>query len=254
MVDDASTDGSADFLCRPKAAARLLRTRGVGVAAARNRGARESRGQVIVYADAHMSLPRGWWQPLLDLVAAPRAGAAAPVIVDEEEPRRKGYGLRLTGPDITADWLRPNGKEPYTVPILPGCCLAMRRDVFDETGGFDGDMLRSGGVDNELGIRFWLLGYEMWLAPRVEARHLFRERPPYPVAWRYQLHNRLRLAFLHLNRRRAAKAVETLRGHTGFGDAMTLIEQDDLPTRRAELRARRVYDDDWFFGRFGGSW
>ena len=41
----------------------------------------------------------------------------------------------------------------------------MRREVFEATKGWDEGMLLRGGVDNEGCVRFWLLGYELWIAP-----------------------------------------------------------------------------------------
>jgi len=255
VVDDGSVDGSPDFLAgRRRGQARLWRTANLGVARARNEGARRTQGDVLVFADAHLSLDAAWWKPLVELLANPKTGAAAPAIADIRHTEKRGYGLSLPRPDLEADWLPRQYSRPYAVPILPGCCLAMRRDTFDKTGGFDGGMLCSGGVDNELGLRFWLLGYEMVVDPGTEVQHLFRRRFPYPVTWETVLHNRLRLALTHLGARRTAKVVRELRGYRAFPAALVLAIDGGVASRRAQLLARRKYDDDWFFERFGIEW
>lgn len=255
VVDDGSVDGSTDFLGgRKPRAARLLRSMNLGVARARNWGAQRAEGDVIVFADAHIVVGLEWWRPLVELLANPRIGAVAPAIVDMRQPQNKGYGLSLPGPDLEADWLERQGTKPYPVPILPGCCLAMRRDTFEATGGFDGGLLRSGGVDNELGIRLWLLGYELLVVPGTEVRHLFRKRFPYPLTWETILHNRLRLGMAHLRRDRAAKVVRALRGYAAFPSALVLTIEGRISARRSHLFSLRVHDDDWFFKRFGIEW
>lgn len=254
VVDDGSTDGSIDFLegiCPP---ARLLRAGGLGVAGGRNRGASEAHGDILLFIDAHMTLPAGWWRPLVDLLRQPGIAAAAPSVCDVRQTHRKGFGLRITGPELTSEWLGQTAATPYPVPVLPGCSLAIRREIFQSLGGFDAGMMRSQGIDNEFCLRLWLLGYECWIDPRIEVVHLFRDRHPYEIRWETVLHNRLRLALIHLDRRRIARVIETLRGHSGFPGAVALAADTDVLTQRACLAAHRRHDADWFFGRFGPQW
>ncbi|HET8547841.1 MAG TPA: glycosyltransferase, partial [Bryobacteraceae bacterium] len=210
VVDDGSEDGSTEFLKTAGTRVRMARAGGLGVARARNWGARQTTGEVLVFADAHITLPHGWLPPLLDALTQSRVGAVAPAIFDVSTTGTKGFGLYLTGPDLHARWLPRSGQCPHPAPILPGCCLAMRRDVFDATGGFDAGLLSRGGVDNELGIRFWLLGYELLVVPSVSVGHLFRPRSPYEVKWTTYLHNALRLAFVHLSQARIDKVMRAL--------------------------------------------
>jgi GT2 family glycosyltransferase len=254
IVDDGSTDGSTEFLAAPDEPAILLRSTGLGTARARNWGARQSHGEFIVFADAHVKLPAGWWEPMVELLKRQLVGAVAPMVSDFADSRASGYGLRLAGPDLTAEWLPSQGLKPYPVPLLPGCCLAMRREVFQAVGGFDDGLLRWGGMEHELGLRLWLLGYELWLTPEVECAHLFRDEGPYHVEWSWVIHNRLRLAFLHFNRSRIAHVVENLRDHEGFSDAVALLADSDVSSRRCELASRRTRDAEWYFETFGPKW
>ncbi len=253
VVDDGSTDGSAGFLEREGAPAHLVRGHGLGVAQARNRGAAEARGDVLLFVDAHMELPERWWEPLAGLLGRGVA-AAAPAVRDVKQTQRKGFGLRITGPELTAEWLPVGESHPHPVPILPGCSLAIPREVFQRSGGFDSGMIRSQGIDNEFCLRLWLLGYECWVVPEVEVVHLFRDRHPYELRWETVLHNRLRLALVHFDQRRIARVVEALHAHCGFAGAVALAADSDVLTRRAAMTGRRQRDADWFFDRFGPDW
>jgi GT2 family glycosyltransferase len=248
IVDDASTDGStAGFR-------RAIKAGGIGVARARNLGAAQSKGDLLVFADGHIRLDKLWWQPLADIVEDRQVAAVAPGVTHLPAGRGCGFGLQLTGPDLDACWLPRKASTPFAAPILPGCCLMMRRAAFEATGGWDGGLLHRGGVDNEMSVRLWLLGYDLLIAPQVMVRHRFRKTSPYPVGWPQYLHNRLRLAFAHLCPPRLAKAVKALHKHEAFGEAMALLVEGDISLRRKEMLARRVRTDDWYFERFGMKW
>lgn len=250
VVDDGSTDRSVAPV-RKLRAVRVLRSDGVGVANARNAGASHASGDVIVFCDAHMTIPRGWHRALVEPLESRGVGATAPGIYSTTEPHRRGFGLYLAGPELRARWKPRPGGAPARVPILPGCFLAMRRDVFDATGGFDSGMRQLGGNDNELSLRLWLLGYELLVVPAVEAGHFFRTRIPFDATWAAVVHNRLRTAFVHFRQERIERVVEALRTYEAFPTGLAMTAGGDVFARRAELHARRRRSDDWFFEAFG---
>jgi GT2 family glycosyltransferase len=254
VVDDGSTDGSSDFLIPSgERHVRLRRTGGIGVAAARNWGAARALGDVIIFADAHIRTKPGWWQPLVELLQQPRAGAASPAIADMREVKSVGYGWTLPKPDLHPRWVNRRPAGPRQALILPGACLAMRRDVFRATG-FDGRLRARGGVDNELCLRLWMLGYELWVTPETVVRHQFRKSAPYPVQWAEVLYNRLRLALLHLSAARIARVTRALGRYAELGEALCWLLDAEVAVSRAEMARRRVRDDDWVFERFGLKW
>ena len=248
IVDDGSTDRSTRGLRR------VIRAPGIGVARARNLGASRTTGEFIFFADAHIRLESKIWPPLVEVLQDRKVAAVAPAVTHLPPTRRRGFGLTLTGPDLDARWLPRKGVTPFPVPILPGCSLLMRRDAFLDVGGWDAGLLDRGGVDNEMSVRMWLLGYELFVAPQVVVPHLFRKSSPYPVGWPQYLHNRLRLAFAHLNAARMARVVNALDKQPAFGEAMELLVAGDISARRREMLARRKRSDDWYFDRFGLKW
>ena len=92
VVDDGSTDGSADQVRTRPGRIKLHRVKNYGVARARNAGARQAKGGMIVYADAHLRLEPDWWRPMLEILANPGVGGVAPGIVGFRSGQI-GYGL-----------------------------------------------------------------------------------------------------------------------------------------------------------------
>jgi GT2 family glycosyltransferase len=254
VVDDGSRDGCADFLKGRRSGVRLAQAAGLGVARSRNAGARRARGDWMVFADGHIRVPADWWRPLEALVENPRVAAAAPGVEGMREGQPPGFGLTFRGPDLSVRWHHRLQRGPFPSLILPGCCLAVRRDVFDAAGGWDAGLYGVGGNDNEFCMRLWLMGYRLLVTPEVVIRHRFRLRSRVPVDGRRLLHNILRLAVVHLKPERTGR-VFAAHGHDpDFGGAVALLAAGDAAERRRQLLDRRIKNDDWCFKQFGLKW
>jgi GT2 family glycosyltransferase len=252
VVDDGSTDGSSDFLIGgPPGRRRLFQTGHLGVARGRNFGARQARGHTLVFSDAHIDPPPGWWEPLIDVLKDPIVGAAGPGIADSANPERRGFGMRYINAFLEAEWMCPEYDDVIPVALLPGGFWAIRRETFDLSGGLDEGMLRWGAEDFEFSLRLWMMGYEMRVAPEVEVGHLFREAGPYPVESQWPRHNQLRSAYIHFSDERFERVRRALTEYEDYEDAYRLFEKSGAATRRAQVRAQRVRDDDWYFQTFG---
>jgi GT2 family glycosyltransferase len=249
VVDDGSTDASLSFLPVRNGLSVISSSR-QGSARARNIGAKQAQGEIVVFADAHVLVAPGWWEPLAEVLGDPLVGAVAPTISVMGNEQSKGFGMQWNGPAFGIQWLAPQGSEPHPVALVPGCLLAMRRDVFQATGGFDDGMILWGMEDSELSLRLWLLGYELKLIPSVDVAHLFREKHPYPIGWSCVIHNMLRVAFCHFHRERIERVVEALKRYRNFANALSLLSNSDVWIRRESLERQRVHDDHWFFDRF----
>ena len=249
VVDDGSTDGCADTL-QQSDVLRVIRTSRLGSASARNVGARRATGDLVVFADAHVEAPPNWWAPLAEALRDLSVGAVAPVISVMGSLACKGYGMRWKGPDFGVEWLPPELVTPHSIALAPGCLLAMRREVFSATGGFDDGMMLWGMEDSELSLRLWLLGYELQLVPSVEVAHLFRRSHPYTIDWTCVIHNMLRVAFCHFKTGRVQAVIEALKGYRDFSAGLALLARSDVQARRQFLEVQRQRDDDWFFQRF----
>jgi cellulose synthase/poly-beta-1,6-N-acetylglucosamine synthase-like glycosyltransferase len=144
VVDDCSRDGSAAVAERfPCRVVRLEHGRGPSVA--RNRGAREARGDVLVFVDADVLVA----PDTLARLSAALDDAPAAFATYAREPRHGNFATVLYH-TLSLRSLRDTGER---VPVLYSYCLAMRADVFRETGGFDPAFSRATFEDAELGWR-----------------------------------------------------------------------------------------------------
>jgi len=258
VVDDGSEDGSgaaADQRFAGDPRVRVLRAEGLGAARARNLGAQAAYGEILVFLDGHCWCPPGWLAELTAPLADPRIGLTGPAFADLlSDHGARGYGVAWPGPDLSMSWLDRQADTPYPVPLLPGGCGALRRDLFDRLGGFDAGMGCWGFEGEELSLNVWLSGYEVWIVPDCLVRHLFRARHPYPVVPADVLHNRLRLASVHFSGQRLARVIERCHAEPEFGHALAALIQGDTAQRRSVCRETRVRDDDWWCRRFALSW
>lgn len=256
VVDNGSTDGCADFLAEGTwENVHLIRSaESLGVSAARNRGLAAARGEVVVFSDAHMDVPERWWEPLVRTLNLPNAGVAAPGIGVMGRPDLPAAcGQRIVDTNLRQEWLPLMSAQPRPVPALGGGFMAMRHETLERAGAFDDGMPQWGSEDLELCVRYWLLGYEVWVVPEVTVLHYFRKARPYGVQWHLLTHNVLRVALLHFSQQRISRVTSALRNHTRFGAALAHAVESDVWQKRAEFAARRVRDDDWLFERFKES-
>ncbi len=256
VVDNGSTDGSADFLQdAPCPNIHLISTpEALGVAGARNRGLDVARGEIVVFADAHIDVPERWWQPIVATLNRPNVGVVGPGIGVMGKPELNvACGQRIAESKLRVEWLAKQGDEPYPVPTLGGGFMAMRHDTLKAAGAFDAGMPQWGSEDLELCMRYWLLGYEVWVAPAVTILHYFRRSNPYKVEWGAITHNLLRVALLHLSQARITRVLAALRDDANFAPALAHAVESDVWQKRAEFAARRVRDDDWLLAKFQDS-
>ena len=246
VVDDCSTDRSVRRI-EAETRVRIDRTpKWIGTVRARNFGANRARGAVIVFADAHVSVPSAWWETLLEPLEDPRVGAVGPVIQGLNHPEAKGYGLRFVDAALNCEWGLWRGDDPHPVPLLGAGLMAMRRDLFASLGGFDPGMVRYGMEDPDLDLRLWTYGYSCVLVPTVEVGHLFRADHPFQ-SWESFLHNVIRFGVVHFGRKRLAALLESYASDPALPGALARVMTSDVFARRESVRATRIRDAEWYF-------
>lgn len=122
VVDDASTDATAGIARTHGATVVPVNVR--HIAAARNAGARASRGDVLIFVDADTLLPAETLAAALEALAQGAVGGGARVQMEAGAPR---WVHRIWAIVSLMNWLR----------LAAGCFMFARRDAFEAAGGFD---------------------------------------------------------------------------------------------------------------------
>jgi GT2 family glycosyltransferase len=257
VVDDLSTDGSCRDITLGERVRLYRPSRRLGAPAARNFGAQHARGDTLVFSDAHVSAPVGWFSLFDRALEQPQVGAVGPAYCEMNERDVKGYGLVISDPGLNWAWLEKQVDSPYPVPMLGGYFIALRRSVFWQVGGFDAGFGLWGMEDLELCLRIWLLGCQCILVPTMEVAHLSRtpeSSPGYQRDWQMGLRNTLRVAVLHLGEAAMRKVFDYYLCDPMFSKALAALAVSDAWYRRASLFAVRGRSDAWYFSRFGIDW
>lgn len=178
VVDDASTDGSAEMAEREFPSARLIRLgANRGFAHAANVGIAAARSDLVALLNNDAIADPSWLEELTAALARhPEAGAAASKIVHTDDGATllsAGDLFRRTGvPDSRGVWERDTGQYDDEVEVFGACGAAcvFRRAMLEELGGFD-ERFFMYCEDVDLAFRAQRQGYRCVYAPRAVVRH-----------------------------------------------------------------------------------
>lgn len=173
VVADGCRDATSAMVrnYRSKYALRLVELDGAGAAAARNRGAAEASGQLLVFLDDDI-------EPAPELVAAHARAHATGYAGMSLGPSLPALGTRLDffRMELRAWWTdffgamrRPGYRFTY-YSLAAGNC-AIERALFVRSGGFDPTIRSSGGEDWEFGLRLLKAGVPFTYVDSAQARH-----------------------------------------------------------------------------------
>lgn len=170
VVDDGSTDRTP-IVAAAHPQVRVVRMeRNSGPAAARNRGASEARGRIILFVDADVVVALD----SIDRVArtfAQHPEVAAVFGSYDAHPAAKGTVSQYR--NLLHHYVHQNGNQEAST-FWAGCG-AIRRSVFDAVGGFDAARFRFPSIEDiELGVRLRRAGYRILLDKQLQGTHLKR--------------------------------------------------------------------------------
>lgn len=168
VVDDGSTDGTADFVLRWFPWVKLIPLEPSGLSAARNVGAEAAAGEILVYTDDDCVPDCEWLKHLSTTFADPRwAAAGGPNL----PPRASDWREAVTAaaPGAPTHVMLDDEEAEH----LPGCNLAVRREAFFTIGGFDPQFVTAGD-DVDFCWRLRDAGYRLGFSPAAFVWHYRR--------------------------------------------------------------------------------
>ena len=147
-----------------------------------NAGAEAARGEYLVfYNDDVRVMTPSWVEALLEAASLPGVGAVAPKLLYEDGTiQHAGMVAGTRRLLTTAFHCFPHGSPAHfnmaqslrEVTLLAGACLAMRRSVFREIGGFDAVYTPTAHSDVDLCLRLREAGYRCLYTPHAELTHI----------------------------------------------------------------------------------
>nr|XP_056713984.1 polypeptide N-acetylgalactosaminyltransferase 15 [Euleptes europaea] len=198
LVDDLSTQGylksSLSEHISKLAGVKLIRSnKRLGVIQGRMLGAARATGDIVVFMDSHCECLKGWLEPLLDRLASDRSRIVSPVI-DVIDWKTFQYYPSMDLQRGVFDWkldfhwkplpereekVRLSPISPIRSPTIPGAVVAVDRRYFQNTGGYDSEMIFLGVENLELSIKTWLCGGSVEILPCSHVGHVYQAGIPY---------------------------------------------------------------------------
>jgi glycosyltransferase involved in cell wall biosynthesis len=155
VVDDGSTDETPRIV-RSFQGVKCIQQVNAGPAAARNRGAADSRGEIIIFTDSDCVAHNDWIRKIVDGFTIEKVGAVC-----------GGYGIansnNILARCIHSEVLYRHRVLMSSFPRAFGSYnVGIKREVFFEVGGFNEHYRRASGEDNDLSYKILKSGRRIY--------------------------------------------------------------------------------------------
>jgi GT2 family glycosyltransferase/glycosyltransferase involved in cell wall biosynthesis/SAM-dependent methyltransferase len=177
VVDDASPDGTAAVLAGVPGLRLLRHATNEGFIRSCNLGARDARGQYLVFLNNDTEVLPGWCDELLRTFdELPRAGVVGAKLLYPDGRLQEAGGIiwqdgsgwnygRSDSPD------RPEYCYRREVDYVSGAALAIPRALYRRFGGFDERYLPAYGEDSDLAFKVREAGLAVIYQPMAQVMH-----------------------------------------------------------------------------------
>lgn len=193
VVDNASSDGTPEFVRERWPSVRLIQTgTNLGFAGGGNRGADEAAGDLIVFINPDSTPAPGFVEALHDVPAEWDAWMPLVTMDHGRLVNTSGGVVHFTAISWAGEAGTPvgqTGSERREVGFVSGACFAIRRAAWERHGGF-AEAFFMYCEDLDLSLRILLAGGQIGLQPRARVDHDY-EFAKGPDKWRLLERNRM---------------------------------------------------------------
>jgi GT2 family glycosyltransferase/FMN phosphatase YigB (HAD superfamily)/predicted Zn-dependent protease len=178
FVDNASTDGTAEFLAglreRHPNFKVITNRKNLGFAADNNQGLAIAKGEILVLLNNDTLVTPGWIEGMAAVLDADAAvGLVGPVSNRVSGPQQipTNYTSDAAMFDFAKSWREQNQGQSQTVTRLVGFCLLFKRAVLDAIGGLDERFGSGNFEDDDFCLRAKFAGFGSRIARGVFVHH-----------------------------------------------------------------------------------
>ena len=164
VVDDGSRDSTLEIIGR-HGRARLLKQSHAGPAVARNNGAKNAKGEIVVFTDSDCVAESTWLEEMLKPFADKRVAG----VQGRYKCGQKELVARLIHLEIEQRYEKMEKQE--FVDFIGSYSAAYRASVFEELKGFDTSFPMASGEDTDFSFRVHKAGHKMVFNPNAIVWH-----------------------------------------------------------------------------------
>ncbi len=166
VVNDGPVDAAVEAIA-DRQGATLLSQPQRGAAAARNLGADQAQGEILLFTDADCVPAHDW----IEAMTAPFADQQVVGVCGVVRTRQTGLAPRFI--QLEYDYRYRNIARHSQIDFINTGTAGYRRQVFMDSGGFREELL--GAEDAELSFRLASAGHKMVFAPQAVVYHVHPE-------------------------------------------------------------------------------
>lgn len=191
VIDDGSTDNTAEFVSRYNEI-KLIRQKNQGPAVARNRGAREAQGEILVFTDSDCNIDAEFIENIGSQFEK------FPQIVGVQgsyKTKQKEFVARFGQVEIETRYIKMS-QNKY-IDFIGTYAAAYRANIFHKYGGFDTSFPAACGEDAEFSYRLNEDGHKLVFSPQAFVYHQhpstlkqYLRTKFYRGFWRVRLHKK----------------------------------------------------------------
>src|SRR3990170_7584037 len=164
VVDDGSTDSTPSLI--KKFPVKYLRQKNSGPATARNRGAREASGEIILFTDSDCVADPDWIEEMTGPFKDPEVLA----VKGADRTNQRSIVARVAQLEFEERFEML--KKAESIDMVDTYSAGFRKDIFLKMGGFDTSFPVANNEDTELSYRMSRRGLKMVFNPEAIVYHL----------------------------------------------------------------------------------
>ena len=175
VVDNASYDGTVEFLNSLEWLKVIFSKKNFGFSKACNQGAEKAKGDILVFLNNDTEVQKGWLEPLLETIREKDVAVAGSKMIFPNGLVQHA-GIVISKKYIPQHiYYEKKADLPYVNKIrefqaVTAACMAIKKDIFVSAGGFDEKYL-NGMEDIDLCLRVKELGYRIFYCPESVVVH-----------------------------------------------------------------------------------